>query len=144
MLLPTHSNWPYPFFFFLAILEIFKAPTTDRFTLTSTFLPEALFSVADNVLKYYIITDSILDHILSTVKENLYPIQKKCWPTYLPILRLMGRSTANKKYFKDGLRCAECSECAFRICSNRYFLLTRIIVWHKGVFRIRIMVHWNF
>ena len=52
--------------------------------------------------------DSILDHILSTVKEKEYPIQKKKkkkndLPTYLPILKLMGRSTANKEYFKDGL-----------------------------------------
>ena len=47
--------------------------------------------------------DSILDHILSTVKEKVYPIQKKKLPTYLSILKLMDRSTANKEYYKDGL-----------------------------------------
>ena len=51
--------------------------------------------------------DSILDHILSVVKEKLDLIQKvkkkKKKLTYLPILKLMGRSTANKDCFKDGL-----------------------------------------
>ena len=28
---------------------------------------------------------------------------KKKWPTYLSILKLMDRSTANKEYYKDGL-----------------------------------------
>ena len=47
----------------------------------------------------------------STVKEKVYPIQKKKkkknrkMTTYLPILKLMDRSTANKEYFKDGLVC---------------------------------------
>ena len=38
-------------------------------------------------MKYYIFMDSILDHILSTVKEKVYPIQKKKKKkrmTYLP------------------------------------------------------------
>ena len=61
----------------------------------------------------------------STVKEKVYPIEKKKkkkkkmttyllkkkkkkkkkMTTYLPILKLMDRSTANKEYFKGGLVC---------------------------------------
>ena len=47
--------------------------------------------------------DSILNHILSTVQDIFYLIIKKKkekkvdLPTYLPIQKLMGRSTANKE-----------------------------------------------
>ena len=55
-------------------------------------------------------TDSILDSVLSIVKEVLKYDQiqrkrKKKRANYLLILKLMCRSTANKELFRDGLDC---------------------------------------
>ena len=72
-------NWQYPKFVFGHSGEFFlffKEPTTDRFKFTTIFLSKTLFSIADNVLKYYIFMASILDHLLSTVKGKLFLIQK--------------------------------------------------------------------
>ena len=109
VLLPTHQKLALPKFFW-PFWRNFFCCCKKPFTFTTIFLSQILFSV---VLKYYIFMDSILDHILSTVKEKVYPIKKQnkkqkktkqtYLPTYLPILKLMGWSTANKKYFKDGL-----------------------------------------
>ena len=84
-------------------LFFLKEPTIDRFTITTIFLSQTLFSVADNVLKYYIFMDStgILDHILSTVKEKPYLIQKKKKKRKKKV-DLPKEGAQQTEYFNDG------------------------------------------
>ena len=43
--------------------------------------------------------------------------KKKKRPTYLPKLKLMGRSMANKYIFKDGLEIQRCYSGVLMVCS---------------------------
>ena len=75
--LPTKIAPTQNFFSHSGEIFFLKEPTTETYLHSLQSFYQTLFSVAENVLKYYIFMDSNLDHILSTVKEKLYLIQKK-------------------------------------------------------------------
>ena len=119
VLLPTRQNWPYPKNF-MAILRFFfvcffqKSKNNDSFSQNYSF--QNLFYVLTMFILYcFNFNTSYFEQYTSTNIANYKDIflvpkkkkKKKKRPTYLPTLKLMGRSTANKESFKDGLKFQE-------------------------------------
>ena len=111
VLLPTRQNWPYPKNFMAILWEIyffffFSQKTKNKDSFSQNYYFQNLFYVL--TMFYYTVLTSvypILIHIHLLIQQiiKLFSGSKKKWPTYLPTLKLMGRSTANKESFKDGL-----------------------------------------
>ena len=84
MLLPTHKNWPYP------------PPLKKK---NGHFVEKIFFF--QNDFKYSFSMYSICDQVYRPTESSDLKINQK--KNYLPNLILIGRSTAKKDIFKDGL-----------------------------------------
>ena len=90
---------------FFAILENFfywKAYYRQIYIHYNLFIINFIFSCSQCFEILYLYEQHFGPWTVYSKRKNLSDL-KKNWPTYLPILKLMCRSTANKEYFKDGL-----------------------------------------
>ena len=67
---------------------------------------------------------TVLD-IYKTLSCKLFIQKKKKIPTYLPTSKMMGRSTANIQFFKDGLRLD--FSCDSSACKQRIHLIHQVL-----------------